>query len=371
MHETYFKTLKLYRNLLRAVSYFPDHFAQATIHKQIVFRFRKAQARFSEMKAKTHKMGYRSTAKSDEYRNRISLKLANGRQKLGVLTRATCGDPECFLKVLMLAYGRVGKRRRELIRALIEDDPESIPEDSETLLKFIHGDDKLEKLLESKSLRAGPKFNAFLKSQKTCQNKDVRDTIKELEPKVPKTNIWGRTLPRKRVATIKKDWWALVLKKMLPPVPRDEYERLKGLSLGKLPLPWLVSKRKPAILLNADSTSINTTDWINIFKYPLRELDEVEIDMVKFTDQGLQTDKNNLNTHFRLPEALGHKCIRSRRSLRRLYGRVWAMTATMSKDESTDKWIVEWGRGSSKYLAGEVTQPCSRDLELFHGMEDF
>ncbi|RKF84099.1 hypothetical protein GcM3_001024 [Golovinomyces cichoracearum] len=372
MRGLHTKSLSLYRGLLRAVSYFPDQYAQAIIRKQICLRFRKARMRAIEAsnKNKTRK-GFRSVLNSKEYIASLSQRISNGKQRLGVLTRAIGGDSDCFLKVLMIAYGRVGRRRRELIMKLLTDDPGDIPKDTAALIAMLNSGGNLEMMLESLNLKGGPKFNAFLKSQHKCRIKDVRDTIKELEPNIPKENIWGRSLPLKRVTNIKKEWWSTVLKKLLPPVSIEEFERLKGLSTGRVPLTWFSARRKPAVLLNKEDEMRICSQWINILKCPLRGLDETEIDKISCTPHGLEKDVDKLVDPPKYGRAPISKIIRSARSMRRLYGKVWALTSTMYADESTGKWMTEWGRGSSLYLAGHVTQPSPSDMVLFQGLEDF
>ncbi|TQS34528.1 hypothetical protein Golomagni_05085 [Golovinomyces magnicellulatus] len=361
MQDLHTKSISLYRCLLRAVSYFPDQFAQAIIRKQICIRFRKARMRAIEASTKKD----RTTGKG--FKSRIS----NGKQRLGVLTRAIGGDSECFLKILMIAYGRVGRRRRELITKLLTDDPGDIPKDTAALVAMLNSGGNFEKMLETQNPKGGPKFNAFLKSQHKSRIKDVRDTIKELEPNIPKENIWGRSLPLKRVATIKKEWWSTVLKKLLPPVSIEEFERLKGLSTGHVHLPLFTARRKPAISIYKQDEMRVCSQWINILKCPLRELDEMEIDKISCTPHGLEKDEDKLVDPPKYGRAPISKIIRSNRSMRRLYGKVWALTPTMYADETTGKWITEWGRGSSLYLAGQITQPSSGDLELFQGLEEF
>ncbi|POS82646.1 hypothetical protein EPUL_006575 [Erysiphe pulchra] len=373
MQDIHTKSISLYRNLLRATSYFPDHFAQAIIHRHVVHRFKKARRRAieaSELESRRQSNGFRLILSSNASLNTIKKRLSYGYQKLGALNRAVEGDADCFLKVIMIAYGRVGRRRRELTKILLTDDPGNIPEDTAALVEILNGNGNVDKLLESQNPKGGPKFNAFLKSQCACRIKDVRDTIKELEPKIPKENIWGRSLPLKRVATIKKNWWSMVLKKLLPPVAREEFERLKGLSIGTIKQEWLVSKRKPAIPLQENNEMKDSLQWIHIFKTPIRDLDEALINMIKPTPFGLVLDESKIISPSKFNRPPIEKFIRSHRSMRRLYGKVWSLTPTMSKDEMTGKWNVEWGRGSSNYLAGRITQPCNRDIELFQDIDN-
>ncbi|KHJ30160.1 hypothetical protein EV44_g4475 [Erysiphe necator] len=372
MEEIHIRSINLYRSLLRATSYLPDQFARAIIHKHTVHRFKKAQQRAieaSELESRRQLKGYKSILSSNSCLATLKKRLSNGQQKLGVLRRALEGDSDCLLKILMIAYGRVGRRRRELIKLLLTDDAGNIPEDTAALVAILNCQSNVEKLLENRFPKGGPKFNAFLKSQHSCRTKDVRDTIKELEPKILEVNIWGRPLPLKRVNTIKKNWWSMILKKLLPPVPRDEFERLKSLSLGITYQEWLISKRKPAISLNKSDGMKNSLKWLDIFKLPLRDLDETEIDMIKRTPFGLVWDENAKKAPPKYMRPPIQKLIRSHRSMRRLYGKVWSLTATMFKDDISGKWITEWGKGSSKYFAGHVTQPCKRDIELFGGID--
>jgi hypothetical protein len=56
------------------------------------------------------------------------------------------------------------------------------------------------------------------------------------------------------------------------------------------------------------------------------------------------------------------------RMRRRFYADVWNMTSTMSQDEATKKWTVQWGGEKSKTFSGAISVPSSRDAELFEGL---
>ncbi|KAI1002441.1 hypothetical protein K3495_g5758 [Podosphaera aphanis] len=368
MSDLQINARSIYRNLLRAASYLPDLFARAYLHKEIVSQFKRA-----EKKVIGGSIHYNKELPREfppfrllSYDTTTHEKIVKAQKKLRILTGATLGDSKCLEKVLMLAHGRSGRRKRELIKSLIEDDPSNLPQDTAALAAILNVDHK--KLRVEANFKAGPKFKAFLQSQHDNQSKEVRGTIKDLQPKIPKENIWGRSLPLKRVENIKERWWATVLNKLLPPIPRDEFERLRNLSRGQAPLDQPPRRRKPAKPLNREDKN---DEWINVLKSPLREINEAHVNLIKRTPSGLVMENNkNLAqaTARRLPSK---KIIGCKRSMRRLYGKIWALTSYMAKNKSTGKWTIQWGLGSSKFLAGQVNKPRKIDLALFSGIEKF
>ncbi|CAD6504695.1 BgTH12-00201 [Blumeria graminis f. sp. triticale] len=366
MQDHLAKSRSLCRSFLRAASYLPDNFARAYIHKHIVLRFRDS---LDKQQSRANKNPWRSTGLHITTTElSINRAIAKGQKKLNVLIRAAQGGRQCLSKVLMIVHGRIGRRKRELIKQLLEDDSDEIPGDTTALEAMLNEDRDGKFHLEG--LLARPKLNSFLCSQHLNQEKDVRGTIKTTTPKIPEENIWGRTLPLKRVESIKRCWWASTLKNILPPLPRDEFERLKGLSNGKIPLAAIPPKRSPAKPLYKCNDKKDELQFIQMLRAPLRKIDELQINSIECTSQGLKM-KHDTSVAQSQSQDWREKKIRCPRSMRRLYGKIWSLTSTISEDVNTGKWIVEWGHGSSKFMSGQVIRPHPRDAELFQGLEKF
>ncbi|CCU74666.1 unnamed protein product [Blumeria hordei] len=366
MQDHLAKSRSLFRSFLRAASYLPDNFARAYIHKHVVLRFRNS---LDKQKSRANKnpecsKGLHITT------NELSINraIAKGQKKLNVLIRAAQGGHECLTKVLMIVHGRIGRRKRELIKQLLEDDSDEIPGDTTALEAMLN--DNRDRKFNLDGLLARPKLHSFICSQHLNQEKDVRGTIKTTTPKIPKENIWGRTMPLKRVESIKRCWWASTLKNILPPLPRDEFERLKGLSNGKIPLTAIPPRRSPAKPLYRSNDKEDGLQLIQMLRAPLRKIDELQINSIKCTSKGLEM-KHDTSVAQSQSQYWLEKKIRCPRSMRRLYGKIWSLTSTISEDVNTGKWIVEWGHGSSKFMSGQVIRSHPRDAELFEGLEKF
>ena len=53
---------------------------------------------------------------------------------------------------------------------------------------------------------------------------------------------------------------------------------------------------------------------------------------------------------------------------RRFYADIWNLTSTMSQDEATKEWTVQWGGEKSRTFSGAISVPSARDAELFEGL---
>lgn len=334
------ETLHIYRRLLRAATYLPDSLARNYAHKRILERFRR-------------------NAKSGSPEP-----IASGRIKKAIssakrLERAGNGSLEDLQKVLLFTYGRKGSRRRELIQALLRPDESILPKDDLALKALI---------LHPTGEQAGkhkpnPKLTAFVESQESNHPAEsVRPKIKKL--KIPKENIWGRAIPRKAELNMRKKWWTMTLDRLLPPLPQHEWDRLRDLALGKIPLDEVPKRRS-----RKDEPVENREEEMRVFRYLQRRVkaEAAEIEGVAFDpERGLVAQTRGPKE---IDQLNGKTLIRSPRVLRRLYASIWSLTPTMSQDEVTKKWNIQWGPGRSLFLGGSITKPSASDLELFEGIE--
>lgn len=88
--------IPLFRNLMRQASVLYDDVARSYLTRYIKLRFR--------------------VNKDLSDHSRICKLLREGRRGLSVLTRANSGDPKPLQRVLEMGYGRVGRRKHELLR---------------------------------------------------------------------------------------------------------------------------------------------------------------------------------------------------------------------------------------------------------------
>lgn len=213
------RTLHLFRALLRQCTYLPDPTARSCLHAHVVSRFRD----YSPNKPKIKHGLKRKPIKLIEARQPRLLKAAQ--KGLLFLQRANHGHPLQLRKVLAMAYGRVGKRRHELLKALKLPD---VIIDAETVQQLSHPTNQ-EVPLPSKQ------FLALVKSQlREKQQQFLRAPVRHASPTIPEQNSWGRPMPVKRVRNMKRRWYAETLDRIMPPLPDEEWKRLQALASGEM-----------------------------------------------------------------------------------------------------------------------------------------
>jgi predicted DNA-binding WGR domain protein len=334
-----------YRALLRAATYLPDPAARAYIHNYAVFRFRDVANKIQK------KDGEAAEKLVARYHSgeRIGKVWQASRQ----LERAGEGNAADLQKVLYRTYGRAGKRRRELVQQLLDPDEYEFPTDQTALEELIQKQSEKEERRHKDNLQ----LKALINSQKFHQPLDTRAAkLKTLSPQIPKTNVWERPVPLKLQASIGRRYWADALEKLLPPVPRYEWDRLRDLATGATRIEDPPSRRSRPPREPCD------TEILEYFTTPAnRQGSEVK---------GIQVGEHYIaaslekSTHTR-----GLKTM-TPRFMRRLYATIWSMTPTMSQDETTKIWTTKWGGSRSAALTGQVTTPSTMDMELFEGADD-
>ena len=268
----------LVRALLRECTYLPDPAACTYLRSYIVARFREYWP---------NKPGdSRSVLLPTESRQRNLLKQA--RKGLNTISLANTGHPKALQNVLAYTYGRKGKRRHELMRFLREadnlEDHESVAQLAST--SFQHA-------VQGPSLTA--RMEALAKSQRVQKETALsKRPIKQLAPRIPEFNRWGRSMPLKRVRNMEKKWYGKLLDRINPPLPFHEWERLRDLARGKIQWSGVVPRRA-----SAGEVSSNKNDII----------------------------RHQLTTRF----------------MRRLWARIFLQCPAMKFNTSTSKWKVQWG----------------------------
>lgn len=224
------ETIHLYRGLLRQCSYLPDSTARKFFRDYIISRFR----RYHPRKILSTRNQDKRSVRVVEQRQPALLKTAQ--RGLLFLQRANDGHQRHLAKVLGMTYGRIGKRRHNLMEPLLVAD---IPADQAAVEGI--GDSAAEGVQNSSR-----QMQALIKEQArkkiTFFSRSNRPTVK---PEIPEMNAWGRPMPVKRVRNLRRRWYAETLDRLMPPLPEPEWKRLRGLASGQLRWEGPVPRRAP------------------------------------------------------------------------------------------------------------------------------
>ncbi|KAJ5240914.1 uncharacterized protein N7469_002505 [Penicillium citrinum] len=220
----------LLRASLRECTYLPDPVARSYMRGYVVDRYR----RVSE-----------STSRPQNQ------KLQQARHGLSVLRRANEGYQGPLEKVLFLSYGRIGKRRHELLNEFLKP---PVPKDTEAVKALIaqpaQYDDGWEPPEIVMDLVKSQMHNGVVMTSRR------RPRLTKLEPVIPKKNSWDRPVPLVRRRNIRKKWYQTTLDCLYPPLPERELGILDGLLARTIP--WEPVKRRK--IPSTASSSRPTTD---------------------------------------------------------------------------------------------------------------
>ena len=289
--------LHLFRALLREASYLPDPAARRFFHNHIIRRFR---ADCPRKKSLNSLLKNDNIANEEKVSRRSRAHLAEARQNLTLLTNANRGSPTHLQKILEMAYGRRGKRKHELLKEVLPDNV--IPAD-ETAVQRLAGVVDVDRASPvAKEPRLSDKLLALVKSQKAQKDQLFsKPNVKSTQPDIPETNSWGRPFPRCRAKNLMKRWYSQTLDRLVPPLPVQEWNRLRDLATGKYPS-GMPPKRR-----------IRAPGWF--------ELDDKEYEYPK------------RGWHHLTP-----------RYLRRAWTNVFQQCPLMEWDSAHSRWLVTWGR---------------------------
>jgi hypothetical protein len=346
----------VYRALLRAATYLPDAAAREYVHGHVVHRFRSVSDKIK------YRMKQGQPCEDLIRRYHSPKHIGAARKASRQLERAGLGSMEDLKKVLLLTYGRTGKRRRELMAKLIRPEESTLPQDQGALEQLIHQP----RGAEPPRFSPTSKIMALVKSQQSNQPLEVaKAVIRHLAPRIPKENTWGRPVPLKLRASIERRHLASVLDRILPPLPEHEWNRLRDLSTGAIPV-----ENPPLRRSNAGRRPVagdeNDAKVLKYFTAPVNEhasdFDDVRVD----AEQGATC----WATPFRdveIPRSSHHTF--TPRYMRRLYASIWNMTPTMSQDPDTKKWVTKWGGMRSPSHMGHFTRAAANDMEFWEGLD--
>lgn len=241
------KPLHLFRALLRQASYLPDPAARQFFHGHITHRFRADWPR-KKPSGKTQRVV--PSRPTNEH-------MAEARQSVRLLINANHGSRPHMQKVLEMTYGRRGKRKHELLKELMPN--KSVPVDETALQELANALESDRSSPNVKEPRLTEKMVALIRSQKAQKDQMfTKVNLKSTKPEIPEINSWGRPLPRSRAKNIKKQWYKETLERLMPPLPKEEWYRLKDLALGKVP--WEGPRNRRALSPGDHAPEVRTTE---------------------------------------------------------------------------------------------------------------
>jgi len=324
--------LHIYRHLLREASYLPP-VCRPFVVSRLGSRFRK------------HK-----DAESPQRH------LQEARHRLRSLRAANAGDTRRMRRILALAFGRIGPRRRELMEILRRHDSpadtaalEAQVRDADAPLKT-RPTDWLDKWNQARLL-------AFARTQaqvKVFHSPRPEVTDKQLQPSlaVPAVGVWGRPLAEKVARTKERKWWIALANRLLPPVTKGEWDLLQALSTGTAGKEWDMPPRRTPVPSDRAAGTNDDWEWERYATEAIRSVDRPQ--SRKFRALHGNADHSTVGIHSWTP-----------RSWRRLYEGIWQLTATMeNSDEQPGKWNIKWGRGNT-----QPTVASNLHREFFEGVD--
>ncbi|KAK3354017.1 hypothetical protein B0T25DRAFT_416836, partial [Lasiosphaeria hispida] len=331
------RTLHIYRHLLRESSYLPV-FARAFFDSRIKERFRH---------------------NGNDWKNVDTYK-KKARHGLRYLRAVNNGDLPRMRRVILLAFGRTGRRRRDLMDDLLHGDA---PKDSDALEAYTH---EIENLIAGGRERDfldswdKEKLRTFAKSQASA---NLRDSPKAdialkqimIEKHLPKENIWGMPPAKKLLRSKERKAWKVLADKVLPPLPTSEWETLRDLALGRVKDPAIQAPRRRPVAKNLYSRWKPPNPW-NWHLYATQPV--VAADRQASRRFKLLSGRVDDNTPTGDPHAIGSRRI-TPRTWQHLLFQIWTLTAKMEKNPSGKGWDITWGGKTFK-------PPMARaDSELF------
>ncbi|ORX99952.1 hypothetical protein BCR34DRAFT_628086 [Clohesyomyces aquaticus] len=354
----------LLRALLREATYLPDANARRYFRRYLVGRFRTASINVSAIAHRAARAG-RQTRSFGNYLHRIDERNWENRRKarkgLNYLRRANLGEMPCLMRVLLITYGRVGKRKYQLQQEVLEPVPlskENMADDAEagpplqelyysdqSFLRFF--DAPVEKFPSEVTVEISNRYErlkAVIKSQRR-QGVSLHRSMKSDKLVMLSKNVWGRTMPVRRARNIVRRWYAHTMELLLPPLPRAEWELLRALATGEKPLEF-PARRVPAL----DRSYEPPTDGA-------RSIGIIEHGI--FWNKPSKADKPGGKSR---PHAI------TKKFMQRLYAKIFCLCCKFEYSETRQKWEVQWGTlrdaRPNKYL------PAPVDNILFSGVNN-
>ncbi len=318
--------LHLYRHLLREASYLPP-LARPFVDNQIKHGF-----------ARHRKDGGQRCQKH----------IRQGHHDLRMLRAANAGDLARMRRVMLEAFGRTGRRRRDLMSDLLHREaPANLAEHERYAAEIspvTSGDRELD-WLDTRDL---DKLRTLARSQVQAglvgsPKPDITAQQTSPDKTIPVKNSWGRPLPRKPYRTKLKNGWKAVADKCMPPLPKAEWETLAAIAQGTMHGQWLPPPRRALGRLVSEAAR-EATGW-NWQSYAVKPV--VAVDRPARRRSKLLTGAVDDNTPGGDPEPVGcHKY--TARTWRRLLRDIWTLSSTMEEKVGEKaagrRWNIAWGK---------------------------
>lgn len=334
--------LHLYRHLLRESSYLPP-FARTYVDSRIKYRFRL------------------------KHLNRTQQAI----RALRMLRAANAGDIERMRKVLLHCFGRMGQRRRELLAQFVLK-PAIIPSDSEEVAKYA---EVAATAAQSPNTRDWDwldrwdvdKIRTFALSQVSAgldrsPRPDIRWQHLKMSKYTPDKNIWGRTPSLKLTRSRLRKAWKLIIHRILPPLPKEEWEHLRHLATSENK--WVDPKQRRPVAqsLLGECKDIQHWKWRDYTIWPVAAVDRQAAKKYKLlsgaTDNNTPTgDPQGINCHTYTPSLW-----------RRLLRHIWSCSAYMERKPDGSGWNIVWG--GSRQSPGFVDAPAKEFFEIISDKDE-
>lgn len=319
----------LFRAILRECTYLPDSVARQWAQQHAFERFRTYDFKSWEHRNDVD-FGLRLRAKEKEVRSWVAY-----------LKRANEGERKCLMRVLFMAYGRIGKRRHELMLPLLakaaEDESGAVDTDwsdvEEAPVPDVHpapeNASKPPVSRTSDMLKIEPPLTPPLRALLQSQMRASPPALSRPNPRrvtgsIAALNAWLRPMPQKRVENMRKKHYAELLNRILPPLPTEEWQRLRDLATGR------IESERPRQRRSKSSEHVDRCHSL-----------EAIVSFGKAPMKLLETH----NGHAITP-----------RYMRRLYAQVFSQCPLLDWDVASSSWRVTWGEEA---LRGGVSNPVS------------
>ncbi|KFY91485.1 hypothetical protein V498_05442 [Pseudogymnoascus sp. VKM F-4517 (FW-2822)] len=366
----------LLRALLRACSYLPDGPSRHYFHEHILHRFRHV-----------------TTPTLGAYR---------ARKALSLLTRATNGDVPALTKVLHHTYGRAGHRRHTLLNALLSEhnihsDAEAPTAISPAVRQILKPPTEVANLggipVPAKPHDAPPtSFERLLADQiLRYPASSPRTQLKKAYAPIPLENVFLRPTGPKREEGLRKRWLAETMDKILPPLPEEEWNRLRGLATGVVEWEGAPKRRTPVgkVAKEADGGLLSVEYLKAPISHAHSKVRKSEIDQRNWHERtpvgkvAKEADGGLLSVEY-LKTPISHAHSKVRKSdidqrnwhrltpkyMQRMYAKIWELCPKSRWDEELRDWVYTWGGTKIAANRAEPKKVAQRDLSLFEGIED-
>ncbi|KAM7216591.1 hypothetical protein V8F06_008002 [Rhypophila decipiens] len=310
-------TLHLYRHLLRESSYLPP-VARPHIDRLIKFRVRRLQC-------------------DDDPKRHIQY----GHSKLRLLRAANGGDLLRMQRVLDHAFGRRGKRRRELWDQFMYSEPLQV-EKPLFHPKRPASDVAAERNPDFLDRWDLDKLAAFLKSQASQTSATQRKNVSFTRPEknIPAESIWGLPLVPELARGKLRRGWIQAAQKTFPPIPKTEWETLRDIVEGKAPKEVYCIPERRSVARARHGIEPDQDEW-KWLPYAIKSVHGLRSQASRQNRllSGIKDD----DTPTGPPPVLGVHNF-TPRAWRRMFLTLWEQCAYIEKGAEGKKWNIVWGR---------------------------